>query len=154
MIVENYPSYWDKCDSHAKQKTKHWNKWNRWCEEFDHHWKWLNNWVGKKNYRLFIVTWNWLLIINLLSLSLYTIAFVRHFTDEEDVNDLYDKVYGKSIRWTSIVTILIVDIFHLIIGIAVINLMRFHFYLYRNGITTFEYIMKSMIIHFDALIIV
>lgn len=108
------------CNLLIKKDTKHCRQCNRCCENLDHHCKWFNNCVGRKNYRYFIHACVWLLASVLLSISIKVLW----------------SVWSKQINYY----MMTLGVIQGVAGFYAAQLLYWHHYFYKKGITTFTYI--------------
>ncbi|CAG9324995.1 unnamed protein product [Blepharisma stoltei] len=120
---------------HVKEDTKHCATCLRCVDRFDHHCKWLNNCVGRKNYKIFIC------LLPVVSLTLVDLIIFKLIVI---VNGF---LYGVGIDQNLENLILAVLVLFLIIDtlglIGIIYLQMLHFWLWVNGMTTYEFIVKK-----------
>ena len=117
----------DICCFMIKDHTKHCRACNRCCDKFDHHCQWLNNCIGESNYRLFI--WS------TCFLTLYviqTIVMDFHYLALYKVHDFQFEMENFAICLQAFFCVGIL--------MACIQLLSWHFYFWRRGITTFTHI--------------
>lgn len=131
----------DVWESFVHERTKHWGDWNRCCENFDHHCIWLNNWVGKKNYNIFIVLvtllkiHTWISFIFSIQLILIALIDTGYYTQG------FNNIYGANISPFIVIPFVIIsNVFNILILIFTTTLLKFHYKLYKMGISTYEYI--------------
>jgi len=128
--------------SFVHESSKHCRECDRCTEEFDHHCKWVNNDVGKKNYKSFvmlIVSVLVHLIVFLFFGALVTAHYAkdRYFEDQDIL--LYNSNRGHIIGGLAIMWIFM--ILSLAFVILDANLVFFHFFLIKKGLTTYQYIL-------------
>lgn len=142
-VWETEVYYCQMCETHTDPNSKHCNQWNRWCIGFDHHWKWLNTCVGKRNYWIFFTLLLLLILLNIMNIILWTLAVIRHFSDPKSIRMKLKDLYSASSIIASCVILICVVIINLMILAAACNLLFFHFYLWKKGISTYEFIMMK-----------
>ena len=138
--MENRPKTCGLCQMPIDESCKHCSYCNRCVVGFDHHCKWLNNCIGRRNYRYFL-----LCITSLEALLLTTLlgnlsALVCSVTDSGSTSQ---SVFGE--KGTVVATaVLGAAVLAAAVGVvAVGQLIGFHVWLWKHGLTTFEYITKK-----------
>ena len=128
------------CKSHVEDRSKHCGECNRCVNEFDHHCLWLNNCVGKANYKYFLA----LLIsgffqcITIIVINSYLIySYVRSDGMVNLVNSLGNRV--EIAAWIFNCFVLVGA---LVCGIYFGYLISLHLWLIKEGMTTYEYILR------------
>ena len=138
--------YCTNCDAHVQDKSKHCKRCNRCVSNFDHHCKWVNNCIGGRNYKLFLA----MIFSVFVSCGIFCFI-VGYFTDtiarQDDLEKFLEHSWGFFEKKERIFQILLgfVWVFGGITTIFVIldfNLILFHLWLIRRGITTYEYILE------------
>lgn len=117
----------DICDLMIKDHTKHCRACNRCCDKFDHHCQWLNNCIGESNYRLFVISTS--------ALALYvvqTMVIACYYIGKFKVHDFQFEIENFLICLQALFCTLIL--------LASVQLLSWHFYFWRRGITTFTHI--------------
>ena len=124
----DFEFFCDLCQAYVKKSTKHCKRCNRCVNDFDHHCKWVNNCIGKQNYGIFIS-----MLVALLLYLAYAIAVISLVISRHDALETHEQV----IFWITFVIDIVGEMLNL-------NLMLFHIWLIKNGLTTFQYIVMSL----------
>lgn len=127
-----YDYEWESWDWYVSKNTKHWKVCNRCVKNFDHHWIWLNNCIGYNNYRYFfcLLTIYWVYSMFFIVICLYTLwmfSIPPKFPAE--------KIFVAFLMWSMV-------IIKLIILWLCLFLLFFHIYLWKKGISTYEFIIR------------
>jgi hypothetical protein len=119
------------CETHVHSRTKHCGECNRCVAVFDHHCKWLNNCIGTLNYNYFLALITVYLIHTLFAVGVQSTLVYEWKINEKEIS------YG----W------LIMDILVLVISLAKTfalgQLLLWHLWFIKYGITTYEYILEQ-----------
>ncbi|CAD8140432.1 unnamed protein product [Paramecium pentaurelia] len=127
------------CIAYVKEQTKHCGYCNRCCEGFDHHCYWINNCIGRKNYKQFIG-----MIISTFLFLLYSIIVNARVINQYNKQELQTvEIYSDKQELILIIITIIFLIIEIIGSLFLLQLIVFHAYIYKKGITTFEYIIDS-----------
>jgi len=127
----------------VNESSKHCKRCNRCTEDFDHHCKWINNDVGSKNYKSFIALIMGVLAYLLIYLAMAVVLTVDYANDNSLTGNnifLYDT--SSQIKGAMICLWVILGL-SLIFLVMDLNLVLFHLYLIRKGLTTFQYIVLT-----------
>jgi len=132
------------CSAHVKRSSKHCTYCNKCVEEYDHHCIWLNNCVGKKNYRQFFVSIVFTCAFTCLELAMLVYNVIQYFNDiglyEKDIHD----TYGPNVHPLALFVLNWVFIILLVpVAFLIGQLVCLHTHLCREGITTYEYIIRE-----------
>lgn len=132
------------CCSNVKSSSKHCKTCNRCTDNFDHHCTWLNNCIGKDNYMCFIIY----LVINLIS-SLYILILSLIYCikvlkiSEEDLNIIIEKLgISYDVNLYCIISLILNGLDFMIV-FNMCYLISTHIWLFKKGLTTYEYIIKQ-----------
>ncbi|CAK56450.1 unnamed protein product (macronuclear) [Paramecium tetraurelia] len=125
------------CIAYVKETTKHCKQCNRCCEDFDHHCRWINNCVGGKNYKQFIGMIVFTFIILIYSIIVNGRVISQYNKQELETLTIYSK-YKRSLLIITIVLLVLETIASLLL----LQLIVFHIYLWKKGISTYEYIIQ------------
>lgn len=121
------------CNTSVGNNSKHCGTCNRCVQNFDHHCIWLNNCIGYNNYRLFIK-----LITSLSSFELITIALSsKLLKDYKDENLHCD----TNLNNLGIIIFLLTQSSSIFLFLS--NLIILHLWLYKQGLTTYEFIKRK-----------
>lgn len=131
------------CSTSVASSSKHCGQCNRCVSNFDHHCKWLNNCIGGKNYRVFIKLLVSLMVTYMILLGFSIYSIYLYFDRHEEYLDYIDESYS----YRKGLPFLMISFFLAICSCAIViadgNLIVLHLYLYRRGLTTYEYIMEK-----------
>jgi len=127
------------CQTSVQPKSLHCKFCNKCVARFDHHCQWLNTCVGERNYQLFFQTViaTFCFVGFHLGVNVYLVVgyYVEHGSVKEDI----DGSYAGSVMIYPIIIFAII----LALTLALIaQLLVFHISLQRQGITTYEYIVR------------
>ena len=114
------------CDIDIDDTTKHCNACNKCVYMFDHHCVWLNVCIGSVHYSRFVR-----ICVMYSVYSVYKTGIVAYYMY------VYDMMY---IYYVVCIVQMTIDV---CICIMLIDLIRFHIYLYTVGMTTYAYIKKK-----------
>lgn len=136
-LAENSFRWCKYCKWYVSKSSKHCRACNRCTSNFDHHCKWLNNCVTKQNYPSFFI-----LICVTLTLLLYEITLgILMVTNKIDAsNHLFINFESMTFIYTLIALQTFVAIFF---AIPLAQLILFHIYLCKEGITTYEWVVLN-----------
>ncbi|CAD8055807.1 unnamed protein product [Paramecium sonneborni] len=125
------------CIAYVKETTKHCKQCNRCCEDFDHHCRWINNCVGGKNYKQFIgmILFTFLILLH----SMIVNGRVINQYNKQELKTL--TIYSKQQKSMFIIAVLFL-VLEIVGSIFLLQLIVFHAYLYKKGITTYEFIIQ------------
>lgn len=115
------------CNTNVDPTSKHCGQCNRCVNGFDHHCKWLNTCIGKYNYRTFILLIS-TVFAEMIILALLAMWMLFYYIQEENILKI------------SVSCLLLFEVLVILLGDS--HLICLHFYLYRKGITTYEYILE------------
>lgn len=132
------------CATHVNRSSKHCRNCEKCVDEFDHHCKWLNNCIGKKNYRHFLVLLVATFAFTLLELAMFIHNVAVYFQDKDDYKTQVEDAYGAS---ASPLGPLIASWIFIVALTPVAGLLGqlffFHITLLREGLTTYDYIIRE-----------
>ena len=144
MKTKQKSRYCSICKSSASAKSKHCAICNRCVDGFDHHCKWLNNCIGKNNYSAFFWSILFLCMNSIITFAVDLIFLIDFFTDDSflhlDVGSragLGQNLYG----W--VVEMLMIGIYSFFASAFSVYLVLLHIKLRREGISTYEYILRK-----------
>lgn len=140
---DNYAYFCKIWESNVSDNSKHWGQCNRCVENFDHHWKWLNNWVGEINYKLFISLCIAVIIFQIFFWSVILYAILEYFINKDKLSGSIEDFYGVDLSKEFFIISFVLFIANLIPLFVLWNLLIFHIWLYKNNLSTFEYIMDK-----------
>ncbi|CDW84803.1 uncharacterized protein containing dhhc-type zn finger [Stylonychia lemnae] len=113
------------------QGTKHCGDCNRCVAVFDHHCKWLNNCIGELNYNYFLALISTYLIYHVFAIAILISLFAKW-------NDVQN---NRSPGWLALACFLFLMTIIKIIAIG--QLLFWHMWFIKYGITTYEYILEQ-----------
>ncbi|CAD8057280.1 unnamed protein product [Paramecium sonneborni] len=128
----------DLCIAYVKETTKHCKQCNRCCEDFDHHCRWINNCIGGKNYKQFIG-----MIVFTFLIILYSIIVNIRVINQYNKQELQTLTIYSKYQNSMLIIALIFLVLEIITSIFLVKLIVFHAYLYRKGISTYEFIIQK-----------
>lgn len=134
------------CQAHASQDSRHCSKCDRCVEKFDHHCVWLNNCIGKKNYWYFFgaIFSCTLQLMFCVYTGIATIVIFHADWDsfKRETNRMYGtEALGVWIFFYAYTWVFIVVCF--IASLATGQLVIFHLWLMKKGLTTLEYMLAN-----------
>ncbi|CAG9318236.1 unnamed protein product [Blepharisma stoltei] len=137
-----YPVVCTVCDGYVERTTKHCFPCNKCTEKFDHHCKWLNNCIGSKNYRYFII----LILTCAIHFTIETIfnliLIAFYISDGSNFKEKCDE--KLHVRYEVILVLLIMCIAQsFVVCLSFYYLIGFHIYLAKEGLTTYDFIMRK-----------
>ncbi|OQR88081.1 palmitoyltransferase [Achlya hypogyna] len=151
--------YCNVCSKYVDKRSRHCRLCEKCVATFDHHCKWLNNCVGAHNYRYFFVLISSTLVFTCLQLVVGIYIFAKAFSDPTFISmngarsygcQNGDVLNGLCPNDTYTFSILAVKI---VLGIysaflvpstfSIFQLVVFHIKLYRDGSTTYDYIVEQ-----------
>ncbi|CAG9328522.1 unnamed protein product [Blepharisma stoltei] len=132
------------CNTHVTFESKHCGNCDKCIDGFDHHCNWLNNCVGKKNYAFFAY-----LIASLEALTgiqgSVGIYIVQNIISNNDVkNTLEDRlgIDSGGMRVFYVCIVLFFTFISVLIFILNGNLIGFHIWLKKKGMSTYDFILQ------------
>eukprot|EP00978_Attheya_sp_CCMP212_P038785 scaffold195824_cov56-Attheya_sp.AAC.1 len=138
------------CETRVEEQSMHCKYCDKCVSGFDHHCQWLNTCVGRHNYPYFyrtvVVTFCFVLVHVLCLIAIIVLYFLQRYSSEGGT------IYDRSNEWFDLnagIVIVGVNIGFLVINgfslSLVFQLLTFHIGLRREGITTYEFILRDNI---------
>jgi len=131
------------CDIQVGEKSMHCKFCNKCVDNFDHHCLWLNTCIGKANYPYFFRTMVSISIMLFIQAAIHIALILdiclRNGASEKRANDWFQVN-------TTIPVVVVMGIFLLfnLISLSLISqLLVFHLKLQREGITTYQFIVRD-----------
>eukprot|EP01016_Furgasonia_blochmanni_P047616 TRINITY_DN7012_c0_g1_i6.p1 TRINITY_DN7012_c0_g1~~TRINITY_DN7012_c0_g1_i6.p1 ORF type:complete len:694 (-),score=79.66 TRINITY_DN7012_c0_g1_i6:724-2805(-) len=131
--IESCEYYCNYCLTQVGDDSKHCKRCDRCVDGFDHHCKWVNNCVGKKNYKIFFV-----MVVSVLSFMLCYAVSAIYALVLCHVDDHFSSESNIYVRY---IFLLLTGLAALVFTVLDLNLLLFHVWLIRKGMTTYQYIL-------------
>ncbi|KAG5182083.1 DHHC palmitoyltransferase-domain-containing protein, partial [Tribonema minus] len=133
------------CQVHVNKGSRHCRYCDKCVARFDHHCRWLNNCIGGTNYRYFVM----LLVSTLgltglqLALSIWLIVLFHTQSEGDPLYQRIDDRYGSLSSDGYIIIVYVFAVMVLPFVGLLIQLIGFHMMLAREGLTTYDYIIRE-----------
>eukprot|EP00762_Andalucia_godoyi_P004758 ANDGO_03556.mRNA.1 putative protein S-acyltransferase 22 len=139
------------CDSYVLQGSKHCRTCNKCVAHFDHHCRWLNSCVAKKsNYSWFFVFVCVSIVIVLYHIALCAFVIADYASTPEGQRDRIASSYSissqsnaEAVQYFFLSTWCLFIFLGLVALYMLADLLKFHIYLFKAGLTTYEWIMRQ-----------
>lgn len=140
---ESKTKYCWVCQTNVYESSMHCKYCDKCVSTFDHHCMWLNNCIGDANYGYFYKT-VWFVFLFIASHATALIIYLSlYFGGHEKTTELSRSLFGDNFK----IIIVGINIGFLVLtgfaGILVIQLLWFHMSLRRQGITTYQFIIRD-----------
>ena len=129
-VAQTEQSFCNLCNDIRSVNSKHCARCNRCTLFFDHHCKWVNNCIGQKNYKNFIK-----LILSIMALTGYFAGF--------SLFSIVIMVEKENFKVHEVVISLLFALICFCAFALLIHLIGLHWYLYCEGISTYELIVRK-----------
>ncbi|OQR88397.1 palmitoyltransferase [Thraustotheca clavata] len=153
--------YCNVCTKYVDKRSRHCRLCEKCVATFDHHCKWLNNCVGAHNYRYFFVLISCTLIFTLFELTIGIYLFIKAFVDPNMIAINGAKAYGckngddttnsgecpnDNYAFSILAVKIVLGIYSAFLvpsTFSIFQLVVFHIKLYRDDLTTYDYIVEQ-----------
>lgn len=136
--------YCPQCDSPVFARSKHCRACNKCVREFDHHCMWMNNCIGAENYKAFAVCIGSVAVMtaNILGINVYLLIEFFMYGEAFEIrwNDHF--LFKDVEKEIALIPCLFLTLVNLPFFLLDMQLVLLHIWLTREGVTTYEYIMK------------
>lgn len=131
------------CDVQVGVKSMHCKFCNKCVDHFDHHCMWLNTCIGKANYGFFFRTMVCINMMLFVQAAIQIALFVDFFVGNGDSKERAENWFSVG-TYLPVLIIMGVFIFFDIAALSLIGqLLIFHLKLQKEGISTYEYIVRD-----------
>lgn len=132
------------CQTDVCHHSMHCKYCDKCVSNFDHHCMWLNTCIGAANYKTFFQTVLWTLIFVLIHVAAICLQLGLYFVGNEEVKSLANSWFDGAGAGIILVGFNIAFlVFTAFTAFMVLQLLVFHLGLMRQGITTYQYILKD-----------
>ncbi|GAX27773.1 hypothetical protein FisN_13Hh124 [Fistulifera solaris] len=128
------------CETMVADHSMHCKFCNKCVYHFDHHCMWLNTCVGSHNYKDFFRTMCFIFAMEVSHFVIHLVLLIMSFVDDSDIAD--DWIVDGFAELVYAV-LLFFALFNVVSILLIGQLLQFHVGLQRDGITTYQYIVRD-----------